>query len=400
MLMAEEIYEEPSGGYKFTPTDRILIVEYLHKKANDAPVPLDLIPEADVYAREPWWLSYEFEYAAEKGEFYYFTRMKRSNASNGRLSRIVGGFGHWRASIERKSVTDEEGRVIGTRMGFKFFVDVIDRQSNKKRTTGTKWVMYEYRLSGHLAHTRVDKEVILCHFKPSGRGIFSIGRQPTHQYELSSGWQSEEAYADTTHGVNPSCDTMIKAEEAGGFAAASLAATPLGQQAGYEHDPTPVQQSLLPLSAAVPPHARYEFDDLLESIVDNTSKPNVSGPVMQTATAACYDRRRPLSSAQGWLAQNPLVEGNSTPYHEDSPRKNLTGSSNSGWTLQQSGQSQFSWVEDSRHCFRSRRIAEWSQVHFANPSETSYNNGQPVLTRSSNKQGSPEPTVFNDDSGT
>ncbi|CAL9078755.1 unnamed protein product [Musa textilis] len=399
MLMAEAIYEEPSVGYKFTPTDRILIVEYLHKKANDAPVPLDLIPEADVYAREPWRLSYEFEYAAEKGEFYYFTRMKRSNASNGRLSRTVGGFGHWRASIERKSVTDEEGRVIGTRMGFKFFVDVIDGQSNKKRTTGTKWVMYEYRLSGHLAHTRGDKEVILCHFKPSGRGIFSIGRQPTHQYELSSGWQSEEAYAGTTHGVNPSSDTMIMAE-AGGFAGAPLAATPLGQQAGYEHDPKPAQQSLLPLSAAEPHYARYEIDDLLASIVANTSTSNVTGPVMQTETAAYYDRRCPLSSAQGWLAQNPLVEGNSTPYHEDSPRKKMTSSGNSGWTLQQSGQSQFSCVQDGRHCFRSRRIAEWSQVPFTNPAETSYNRGQPVPTRSSNKQGSPEPTVFNDDSGT
>ncbi|CAL9078752.1 unnamed protein product [Musa textilis] len=297
--------------------------------------------------------------------------------------------------LESEHRTEECHRRGGSRHRDSYGFQVLRRcdrwpKTNKKRTTGTKWVMYEYRLS-------FDGPFVFGGRSPDWRRAKGIGK-PTHQYELSSGWQSEEAYAGTTHGVNPSSDTMIMAE-AGGFAGAPLAATPLGQQAGYEHDPKPAQQSLLPLSAAEPHYARYEIDDLLASIVANTSTSNVTGPVMQTETAAYYDRRCPLSSAQGWLAQNPLVEGNSTPYHEDSPRKKMTSSGNSGWTLQ-SGQSQFSCVQDGRHCFRSRRIAEWSQVPFTNPAETSYNRGQPVPTRSSNKQGSPEPTVFNDDSGT
>lgn len=64
------------------------MVKYLHKKANDDPVPHDLIPGADGYAEPP----------------------------DHRQGRPL------RATIERKRVTDEEGRFIGTHMVFKLFV--------------------------------------------------------------------------------------------------------------------------------------------------------------------------------------------------------------------------------------------------------------------------------------
>lgn len=41
-------------GFRFHPTDEELVVHYLKKKANSAPLPVAIIAEVDLYKFDPW----------------------------------------------------------------------------------------------------------------------------------------------------------------------------------------------------------------------------------------------------------------------------------------------------------------------------------------------------------
>jgi hypothetical protein len=41
-------------GFRFHPTDEELVIHYLKKKANSAPLPVAIIAEVDLYKFDPW----------------------------------------------------------------------------------------------------------------------------------------------------------------------------------------------------------------------------------------------------------------------------------------------------------------------------------------------------------
>ncbi|XP_042397601.1 NAC transcription factor 32-like [Zingiber officinale] len=139
-------------GYRFLPTDKELIVDYLANKVAGKPVPSTAVVEADVYGTEPWNLLRNGDQ-----EGYFFAKRKRKNAVGTRVDRRAGT-GTWTLySKKEESVTtlDAEGREIA--VGCKSNLSFND---GKSKNSG--WIMHEYEL---LAVAGVFQTQVLCHIK-------------------------------------------------------------------------------------------------------------------------------------------------------------------------------------------------------------------------------------------
>ncbi|XP_042387629.1 NAC transcription factor 32-like [Zingiber officinale] len=139
-------------GYRFLPTDKELIVDYLANRVAGKPVPSTAVIEADVYGTEPWNLLRNGDQ-----EGYFFAMRKRKNAVGTRVDRRAGT-GTWTLySKKEESVTtlDAEGREIA--VGCKSSLSFND---GKSKYSG--WIMHEYEL---LSVAGVFQTQVLCHIK-------------------------------------------------------------------------------------------------------------------------------------------------------------------------------------------------------------------------------------------
>ncbi|XP_042396643.1 NAC domain-containing protein 48-like [Zingiber officinale] len=139
-------------GYRFLPTDKELIVDYLANRVAGKPVPSTAVVEADVYGTEPWNLLRNGDQ-----EGYFFAMRKRKNAVGTRVDRRAGT-GTWTLySKKEESVTtlDAEGREIA--VGCKSSLSFND---GKSKYSG--WIMHEYEL---VSVAGVFQTQVLCHIK-------------------------------------------------------------------------------------------------------------------------------------------------------------------------------------------------------------------------------------------
>ncbi|KAG6502473.1 hypothetical protein ZIOFF_034752 [Zingiber officinale] len=139
-------------GYRFLPTDKELIVDYLANRVAGKLVPSTAVVEADVYGTEPWNLLRNGDQ-----EGYFFAKRKRKNAVGTRVDRRAGT-GTWTLySKKEESVTtlDAEGREIA--VGCKSSLSFND---GKSKNSG--WIMHEYEL---LSVAGVFQTQVLCHIK-------------------------------------------------------------------------------------------------------------------------------------------------------------------------------------------------------------------------------------------
>ncbi|XP_057452013.1 NAC domain-containing protein 83-like [Lotus japonicus] len=138
-------YEDKDGsvrllpGYKFDPTDEVLVYFYLKKKAFAQPLPFQIIPVFDVFQCEPWGLPGGDGKIFNERKCFFYNTMGRDLEN---LDIRVAGSGEWRVIEKSKDVhIPRNNKVIGKRNTLNFW------EVQGACTRRTKWVMHEFRLT-------------------------------------------------------------------------------------------------------------------------------------------------------------------------------------------------------------------------------------------------------------
>ncbi|XP_057432041.1 NAC domain-containing protein 83-like [Lotus japonicus] len=126
-------------GYKFDPTDEVLIDFYLKRRVFAQLVPFHIIPDFDVFQTEPWGLpGGDGKIFNERKCFFYNTRSR--DLEN--IDIRVAGSGQWRVMEKDKYIPiPRNNQVIGKRNTMNFW----EVQGVYARRT--EWVMHEFRLA-------------------------------------------------------------------------------------------------------------------------------------------------------------------------------------------------------------------------------------------------------------
>ncbi|KAK6937158.1 NAC domain [Dillenia turbinata] len=170
-------------GYRFCPTSKELIIDYLQKKINGEPLPPNKIIEVNIYDYHPQVLTTVlYKYAGEK-EWYFFSSRKRKYRNARRPNRSAGGHGYWKATGK----SPNEGR--------------------------TDWIMYEYRVapdpsapsSAHSNPMMLDAFILYKIFKKSTKK------------DKKKGDENEKEIAEVVPPPEPMSEQLQPALEENGF---------------------------------------------------------------------------------------------------------------------------------------------------------------------------------------
>ncbi|CAA0813230.1 NAC domain-containing protein 55 [Striga hermonthica] len=128
-------------GYRFMPTDQELILEYLARKVNNQPIPVDEINEVELYKYSPVYLSGKYPQLGDQ-EWYFFTPRDRKYPNGSRPTRSVNGIGYWKATGADKLVMSK-GELAGRKKVLVFYQG-RPKSGNERKTN---WIMHEYKLN-------------------------------------------------------------------------------------------------------------------------------------------------------------------------------------------------------------------------------------------------------------
>ncbi|XP_034694182.1 NAC domain-containing protein 2-like [Vitis riparia] len=141
---ADEYFRSCPPGYRFLPTDEQLIKDYLLRKVNNEPLPINRIRTVVLYDYRPDVLveNNHNHNAHREKQWYFFTLRERKYPNGTRPSRSVahGLDGYWKATSVDKAIISD-GQVIGFRKALDFY------DGNQSSGIKTKWKMHEYRLN-------------------------------------------------------------------------------------------------------------------------------------------------------------------------------------------------------------------------------------------------------------
>ncbi|GAB4849536.1 hypothetical protein Ancab_004330 [Ancistrocladus abbreviatus] len=122
-------------GFRFHPTDEELVVHYLRKKAQSAPLPVAIIADLDLYKFDP------SKAAFGEQEWYFFSPRDRKYPNGARANRATRS-GYWKATGTDKPVLNSSGtQKVGVKKALVFY------GGKPPRGVKTNWIMHEYRLS-------------------------------------------------------------------------------------------------------------------------------------------------------------------------------------------------------------------------------------------------------------
>jgi hypothetical protein len=140
-------------GFRFLPSDDVLIMHYLLRKVRGEEIPWDGILDFELYGEKaPWEIFGDLD-GEEEEKHYIFTRLKKSGK---RVSRTAG-CGTWHES-SCNQVYDSEGQcVIGLNKQFCFKV--------KNESKKSHWIMHEFSLAGVLEQERCNNWVLCAVYK-------------------------------------------------------------------------------------------------------------------------------------------------------------------------------------------------------------------------------------------
>ncbi|XP_059632694.1 NAC domain-containing protein 68-like [Cornus florida] len=168
-------------GYRFEPTDEELISGYLKRKLNgEQELPSNAVIDMDIYACEPWFLSYDIhgsmgnmdneEHEHQRDRYYFVNRQKKCAATDGgkRPERGVKGKfdvgGYWKASSGDKCIRNTQHlNVIGYIKTLAFY-KYKNKNKNRKECIKTDWIMHEYCLS-----RETFQKWVLCRIRDNSR---------------------------------------------------------------------------------------------------------------------------------------------------------------------------------------------------------------------------------------
>ncbi|XP_059301164.1 NAC transcription factor 56-like [Lycium ferocissimum] len=126
-------------GFRFHPTDEELIVHYLKKKVDSAPIPVDIIAEVDLYKFDPWELPAKAIFGEQ--EWYFFSPRDRKYPNGARPNRAATS-GYWKATGTDKPVFTTGGtQKVGVKKALVFY------GGKPPKGVKTNWIMHEYRLA-------------------------------------------------------------------------------------------------------------------------------------------------------------------------------------------------------------------------------------------------------------
>ncbi|XP_057432043.1 NAC domain-containing protein 83-like [Lotus japonicus] len=139
------IYVDENGsvrllsGYKFDPTDEILVKFYLKRRIFAQPLPFQIIPNFDVFQIEPWGLpGGDGKIFNERKCFFYNTMGRDLENTDMRVARND----QWRVIEKNKYVSiPRNNQVIGKRNTLDFW-EVQGAYARR-----TEWMMHEFRLA-------------------------------------------------------------------------------------------------------------------------------------------------------------------------------------------------------------------------------------------------------------
>uniref|UniRef100_A0A0D9XRL8 NAC domain-containing protein n=1 Tax=Leersia perrieri TaxID=77586 RepID=A0A0D9XRL8_9ORYZ len=130
-------------GYRFRPTEEVLIVNYLYPRALHMPLPCEIITDINILQHHPSDIVPEEESQTGK---HFFTRKKIKYPGGHRNNRVVGN-GSWRATgsevpIHCKLGNGANNMLVGMRRTLVFY------NGKSQAAKCTVWAMHEFRLAG------------------------------------------------------------------------------------------------------------------------------------------------------------------------------------------------------------------------------------------------------------
>ncbi|KAH9678999.1 NAC transcription factor 32 [Citrus sinensis] len=120
-------------GYRFCPTDKELVLDYLKNKVMNKPLPPNKIMDINLYNHGPQDLSEQ-----EEKTLYFFTPRDRKYPKGTRPNRAAGR-GYWKATGVDNIIGRKENP-IGYRKSLVYY------QGYPKKSKKTNWIMHEYRI--------------------------------------------------------------------------------------------------------------------------------------------------------------------------------------------------------------------------------------------------------------
>ncbi|CAH9106004.1 unnamed protein product [Cuscuta epithymum] len=130
--------------YRFCPTDKELILEYLHKKLLNEELPPNRFVDVELYEHTPEQLSASYAMVGEN-EWYFFTSKERNYLKTNTPNRAVGSGdsgstnGYWKEIGVDKIIRDRS-----TTIGIKKILMFYEGEPPNGRKT--RWMMDEYRV--------------------------------------------------------------------------------------------------------------------------------------------------------------------------------------------------------------------------------------------------------------
>ncbi|XP_057425726.1 NAC domain-containing protein 83-like [Lotus japonicus] len=139
-------YEDNDGvvrflpGYKFDPIDEILVDFYLKMRVFSQPLPIEIIPDFNVFQTEPWSLPGGDGKIFNERKCFFHNTMGHDDLEN--LDMRVAESGLWKVMEKGKDVPiPTNNEVIGKRN----IVNYWEVQGDCARRT--RWIMHEFRLA-------------------------------------------------------------------------------------------------------------------------------------------------------------------------------------------------------------------------------------------------------------
>ncbi|GAU49455.1 hypothetical protein TSUD_407420 [Trifolium subterraneum] len=140
-------------GFRFDPTDDILVNFYLKSKVYNQPLSLHGIQEFDVFQTEPWMLPYDRN--SLKNRKYYIFDIRNRRFQN--MDTRVTGNGEWRTVEKNKELALPSNYFIGRKNTLVYW----RKQGNE--VVKTQWVMHEFRMGAYrifkMKVAKVEKKV-------------------------------------------------------------------------------------------------------------------------------------------------------------------------------------------------------------------------------------------------
>ncbi|KAI3446655.1 hypothetical protein Pfo_003320 [Paulownia fortunei] len=136
-LSDDEYFKNIPPGYRFQPSDKELIFDYLIKKINNEELPRNRIYMVKLYEFNPENLAARFK-ASGNNEWYFFTPRDKKYKGGSRPNRAAGD-GYWKAT-GADIIIKHNGKEVGYRKSLVYY------KGKHPGGTKTNWIMQEFRV--------------------------------------------------------------------------------------------------------------------------------------------------------------------------------------------------------------------------------------------------------------